>query len=80
VRARSLGRVGGTHRPLNGPARLAGSIPVLGDRARPVVVSDRERLKQLGRPTVESGPALRRERRVGRAPHQGMRESDTSAR
>ena len=61
MRAGGPGGVGGTYRPLDGPARLAGAIPVLGDRASPLVPADREWLKQLGRPAVEDRPAPRRQ-------------------
>jgi hypothetical protein len=79
MRTRGSGGVGGGHRPFSGSARLAGTIPVLSDRTRPPVVSDRSWFKQLGRPAVESGPALGRERCVDRAPHHGMREADPAA-
>ncbi len=80
MRAGGPGGVGGTYRPLDGPARLAGAIPVLGDRASPLVTADREWLKQFGRPAVKGGPALWRQRRVGRAADQGVGEADLGAR
>jgi hypothetical protein len=42
MRAGGPGGVGGTYRPLDGPARLTGATPVLGDRCSPLVTADRE--------------------------------------
>jgi hypothetical protein len=45
VRSRRPGGVGGTYRPLDGPARLTGAIPVLGYRTSPLVAADRQWFK-----------------------------------